>query len=1147
MANLKEEVAPWDMEYASPPTEEEKAPWDEDFGNDNDPLAATSEAPQMTQAPPPVAKTPTAEDPFSGSMLGLDSVFTSQNPEMQQPTRSEYKDNSGMQPAGGFAPPKSIEEALDENGDISSTVYDDMNYEDAVNFYQKIMNDPNAQLVSSVTGRVGQAVGLTDRAAPDTLVYKGHKVPFPEPSFFGRDQKGSGQSVPTKIMEGLEDAAGNAAQVALTVPSLVTGVNLQGLAERPEVKSGDFTDAMLHEAPSALIGGFGGMGVANKALGAAGGVAERLLPKALTTAEKGFPGLVRATGEYAGSIGSAATRMVGAEGGSTLGMDEDASGILAGPNGLANESSYAPFFATNLPDQSDAEKTLYKKINLMTDSFITGSAAGIVGRTFAKGLGMIKDTYIKGALPSISKGAEEKVVNEAVLHSLRPDLINAAPSDKAAAAEEISKLIDIGQSEFKVLKDQGKNGDIVELDPFAAIVLGARKAGNKELAFNAEKFRDRVLAADMEQTGTKQRSYESDVIEPFKQGVYDAGGGAQGVEASRGAIVRSGQEDVGTALSRTKEAGLAADQGIEDYADRIRTDLNFGQIVSDLEKDTGIDINRSTRQSNQEVATQARSAFDKISEERRKLYQAIPDNVQVKFEGDDGLANVLFKQAEDGSTGETFVDGLTPQMREIISSSNGSFKKLHNELVPMLSKAISKGAPGDFKVDNLRAIKDNILDTQIDLLDDDAAKSVSAARDYNQKSYMRYFGKGAPLESISKPATKGGGLQRINEGNAQEANRAVRKNLQGQVISGDDNLERGQDLVDVLSRPDVKGDPNVVLRDSLTEAGNSFRGKVQGKGVASLRREDIVQSLKDRAGLIGSKFPKELSEINKLADDMVSGEKTMADLEARYGVVADEGKELVGKVKSEQADFFNPDGSAKTSGQPIFSKLFKNKEDDQGLNSAINRASQTGQLKGMQAAFGKELQEVSPKDFGKVDDPENHILKVANKLFADTPEVVDGIKEAYKLADVTKPGQTSGNISSIGAGADKDYKATVNKVVTLMFGVLNPTATRVRNFTSVMADKTAPSDGLKRTLDMIASDPKEFQAMLKKYNKKDFFTPGNKRLLTEFMSRASLRSGPLTDKERAYVNEEWEKYQTNEALGGAEGKVPEYDLEKAQD
>jgi len=40
---------------------------------------------------------------------------------------------------------------------------------------------------------------------------------------------------------------------------------------------------------------------------------------------------------------------------------------------------------------------------------------------------------------------------------------------------------------------------------------------------------------------------------------------------------------------------------------------------------------------------------------------------------------------------------------------------------------------------------------------------------------------------------------------------------------------------------------------------------------------------------------------------------------------------------------------------------------------------------------------------------------------------------------------------------------------------------------------------------------------------------------------------PLTDKERAYVNEEWEKNQTNEALGGAEGKVPEYDLEKAQD
>lgn len=1044
-----------------------------------------------------------------------------------------------MEPAKGDIN-QILADSLDEKGDISTAVYDGLTFPVAMQVYEKLLNHPDSKLVRPNVGELNDAMGLDEGNVSDYLVFRGHKVPMPEPSMFGEQTVGASPGARTIIGEGLVDNASNFAQWALSGVDTALGTNMSPSMERPEMKMGGMTDSLLHEAPSAVIGGLVGLKGADKLVTGAG---KLIAPTLSKTAP-----IVQATGNLVGKTVGAGTRMLGAEGGSTAGLDEDASGIFAGPDAplRTDDKTYnGPFVDIDEVD-TPGEKTFWKKWNLMLDSGLTGSAVGGVGRAVTATGGFFKNVYIDALMPAASERARSKIINDEIMQRLGQLPPGASNNDRAKVAGYLSEVMDEGQSTFKALKDSSTR-EVVELDPLAAIIAGAKERAKlggadgeraKSLIVDAENMRNDILQARMDKTTAKQTSYENEVINPMKQEIVDQGGGAAGVEASREAVIRSGQEEMGESLAQREAARQDFDTATENYADRIRTDINFGAEISALEKQTGLIVDQGSRQSSREVGDQLFKAEAKMSAERERLYNKIPRTVKVERGGDDGFDQFVYETVKDkkGNDVVQFRKDIPKELQTIITQADGSFKDIHNDLVPRLTKLIAANRD---PTGVLADLKDNIIDYQIDNLRvlggagrSVAADAIDKARNYNME-YMRFFGKGSTLADVSGAVRGKRKLQAANAGNLSEAERKVRIAARDNILSGDDNLERGVDAVNVLNRADVAGDPSTIVKDFVNEATSNLRSKIQNEGITSLDREDFVQAIRNRSALIAEKFPQQAAELDKLGDDLVAGRTTINDLDAKYTTAATETSEDLNRVQTEQADFLKPDGNGgfkpKTEGQEIFQNIFEKNADLEPLDNAIKRADATGDGGGIRAAFGERLKNVSLEDYRK----SSRVKDVAKKLFQKTPEVVDAIDEAYRLDELTQLGKgTRASAKTLGAETDQEYKANINKIVTLFFGVLNPTATRVRNLTGVMAENTKPSLALQKTLDLVTSNPEQFQKMMTNFNKKDFFDQRNKRLVIEFMSRASLRSGPLTDKSREYINQEWETARMNEGMSG---------------
>lgn len=1039
-----------------------------------------------------------------------------------------------MEPATGNID-EILASSLDEKGDVTSNIYDGLDYPTAVKVYEKLANHPDSQLVRPNAGQMLDPVGLGG-VVQDYVVFKGHKVPFPEPNMLGQDKIGSSPGFATGVGESLADASSNLAQFALSIPDAALGTNISSSMERPEVKQEGIVDNLVHEGVPTVVGGMLGVGAASKVIQGASKVAGpvgEVLSKVPVIGD-----ILGSTASKVGTVAKGTARLAGAEIGATAGLDEDANGIFAGKESLAgNPVTDTIMFNTDAPDMSEGEKTFYKKFNLATDSMLSGSIVGGVGRAFAKGLGVLKSVYVDGLTPAVSQAARDKMVNNEFMIRLGGLSDNASTEERAAVAEKLSQYMDAGQAQFKTLKDTGTS-ETVELDPLAAIIAGAQEAGDKELIQRASTLRNDILQSEeMTLSQNKQTSYKDDVIKPFKEDIYKAGGAETGVEASRSAVVRSGQEDIGLARTAREDASEAVTGANENYAQRMRDDPVFGDSISRLEKTSGINIKEGVQQSEDALATNAQKAEAAMYEKRKEFYDKIPNTVRVLREGDEGFDRLVYKADEEtGELSDKFVEGLTPKMREIIGRAEGRFKVLHNELVPELSREIARLSKtgGGSKAETLQGIKDNILEDQMEILVNKGgigrgkfADALKEARSYNQE-YMNYFGKGAPLESIKK-ANSTKGLAEVNPGNAQENFRNTRTATRDNIVSGSDNRERASSLIEALRRPDVNGDPTTVLDYHVQDLALGLRNKAKNGKISEIEAEDFRIALQDEAASIEKEFPQAAAEIDNLLMDLEAGRGNINQKIEELARAGEAEDQIETTVKSEISPFIeSSSGRELTEGQEIFSGIFDKKADLGTLDTIITRAKSKGELAGVQAAFGKKLQSVSLEDFN---DPASNdrTMKIANKLFSDTPEVIDGIEEAYRLENLTKTGKGSRNgPDKLGAGANKEFGATVNKIVTLMFGVLNPTATRVRNITGVMAEKNAPSDGLKATIDLMASNPKEFKELVGKFNKRDRFSIENKRLLTEFLSRASLRSGPLTDKQREYIDSEFANGQTEE-------------------
>lgn len=983
---------------------------------------------------------------------------------------------------------QAVASIVDEKGDITSNAWDGMNFEQAMAVYEGLLNHPDTKIVDTIFGQVP--------------VFRGHKVPFPEPGFFGSSPSASRIS-----QQGVVDAGFNVAQGIASIADKVAGVagiesNISENFERPEVKSGSIGDALAHDAVPMIAGGLGGTAASTAVISGA----SRVLAPAANLVSK-VP-VVSTLANTAGNLAKGATRIGLAEGGATAALDEDTSGLTSGedaPLRLDDAENNLIFLDTDDPNMSEGEKTFNQKWNLMIDSTLSGGVIGTAGAGIKKLGSLLHKTYIGGIASSVSEATQKKIVSDSLLHDLTGLDEKATSEARNAAGKELQEALDVGQAHFTELG--------VEVDPIAAIQKGFELQGKKELATRADTTRNTIYGANMPETTTKQNSYP-EVVDRYKENVYQQGGAEGGVEASRSGIVRNAQEEVGESRSALEGASMAEGRASDDLATRIKTDINFGADIDRLSQKTNLNIYEGVNQTSDSIAAQAQKAEKVLSDNRNTAYEKIPNTVKVDEET---FAPLVYD--EEGE----FIKGIPADVQKVITEANGSFKSLHNKLIPLLTKKIAAKNPNS---EILQEIKDNILDDQIDILVQKGGAgrgkfkaALENARAVNQ-DYMDFFGKGAPLYDIRKPNMQRG-LIGVNRGNAQEAFRNTRIATTTKVASGNENRERAGTFLELLRKPEVNGDPSDVLKLHIGNAMLDLRPKIQNGDVTDLEVEDFVSSLKDDAAIIQKEFPEQYSQIQSFIDDLGSAKGNIEQLKQVTEKAANEFEAVNDRVGNEIRPFMGAGGIENTEGQQVFEKLFDMPDTLAPLDAALKRAEATGTKGGLEAAFAKKLQGTSSDNYVENED---RIMKVADKLFGkDKPEVIEGIKQAYELERLTHigKGDKAGIMSNV-TNANTRFGQNINKLVTVFFGVLNPTATRVRNLTSVLADTEQPGPALKKIIDSVASNPDDFSKLIKDTTKKNFFNSENKKLISEFMGRVGMFDGLAADKSRDF-DQAWEQ------------------------
>ena len=148
------------------------------------------------------------------------------------------------------------------------------------------------------------------------------------------------------------------------------------------------------------------------------------------------------------------------------------------------------------------------------------------------------------------------------------------------------------------------------------------------------------------------------------------------------------------------------------------------------------------------------------------------------------------------------------------------------------------------------------------------------------------------------------------------------------------------------------------------------------------------------------------------------------------------------------------------------------------LSQKITTNRRTGVMDGGQAAVSG----YSPAQLSRaLRDPASPILKSLTIVFKDNPQRAAEVVRLMEIQDLIVNGRAlRGDTFGSTTSYDKDVKKLMDRVVTLGFGVLNPTATIARNLGSAFIKDYAAElqRSAQATMDMMISNPKKFDEIM---------------------------------------------------------------------
>lgn len=747
------------------------------------------------------------------------------------------------------------------------------------------------------------------------------------------------------------------------------------------------------------------------------------------------------------------------------------------------------------------ENLLRQRVDFLADSVQIGGGVGTALGLGGKALKYGKDNILKSMLEWRNLEAREKDFVEVLMDMASGiDLQTASREQIQAARERVLSYVAENREVATNLQDRLVNDRTFKRDTVSTLsdLPGMSDVTQGELGG----LRSSALSGSSPRL-EKSLDAPARELDSLTDELISSRGGREGVQQAGDDIISSGVADVSRAddIVRGGQSALVrAERGIEES---IRNDPTFAPILKDLGDRVNIDMSDAHRVPADKMAERLIEASRKMTDEKNRLYSAIPAGSQV----DTMSLEQASKPAIDSGA-------LSGDLLEKFKAAGDDFKELDRFSNFELGPAI-KNLYDTNQIDRARQLQDlrrNITDEQLDFIadngDDIAKKAATAARDFYKKDFAPFWRENPVLEEIRDISYTPGRTFQVPQ---------ARSALERQLVNTD-IPEYTDSVIDVLSRKEAGESQGLAMDYTLGKIADEVSTIINRDGrLTPENSKHLTEYIGKFSPILDKLDPARKVQIEDFFTNLRDQNfdvNTMRENLKTFQKNADDVRQRV--FDDELREFFDK-GKGVPNAQAALSKLFNSPQSTgltEGgagrLDSILKRVEGNPIARdGIEAAW---ITEAKKKFFAGKDGAvemlnDDHFLAAGKKIFGEDEmnSVVMGLQE---VADMAKAGQRA-NITrgsgglSFGAGQEK-MRTAVNMVTTFIFGVLNPTAARVRTVSGDLLKTYSETDLAKRAGDIILADVDAFYKIAKDITEKGtvVMTDREKRILRQSFYKA---------------------------------------------
>lgn len=706
------------------------------------------------------------------------------------------------------------------------------------------------------------------------------------------------------------------------------------------------------------------------------------------------------------------------------------------------------------PKEGDDPNTveLKKTLNLAADNVLTTLAIGGPTKLAGAGVNYFKGVFSKAFshwnnLPDIEKGFVSDILE---IGANIPE--NATTQQRLAAQKELLDKMEAHSKTTVELSDEVIPDKAYDRDTISTVfdTLDKNNPVDQAKRYQLEGLRSSAIATgapQLENTLAKPKEFLHETLGD----IHATRGGDEAIEQTRQNLQSQAREEAEATRIPPELAKRDLSEEESNLNTALKSDETFGPKFKEAEN-SGIklDINEEARNRKTDLLLKTKEARAANKEARDTAYKEV------------GETGAPAKMDEFMDVYNQNIDFVPDNIKTLVDNADGTFAYLNNEIRPRLSEAITAAYKTNdiFKAEALQKVRDNITRDQMaymtEIGSDRVAQAALKANKVNKEyTALHNQGVGKELtlnEKINRPRTqeidyleKGRDILTnvIKNPNRKESLDQLRK------IVGPEHEDKIADIALAESMKDItsSGDLKKITSD-LQQMANAFTGKQKS------RIEGFLTDIRDRNATIED-LKSRIPELEKDA------------AEARYEIFSNKYKGLFKDIRST--------GEAKevTNGYKAFKKILENPESDE-LSNIIEVAKRNPEdMKGLQAAWSKAATETLNSNTKDIVSFQEQFVKHGKEVFGDTPlvnKILELQSEAKKIVDANKARQS--NPLRYAKNQVEANKA-INTMLTWAFGVLNPTAARIRTITSdIMRENSSEATSRKAADNILSSAPR---------------------------------------------------------------------------